>query len=76
MSTKPRTHAGDLESIKQSPAFAHLVGEPRWVTWQWLYRPAKNGSAGKWTKPPLQACSATIWMGKQRQSGWELAVAA
>jgi hypothetical protein len=55
MTNKPRTHAGDLESIKQSPAFAHLVGEPRWVTWQWLYRPGKNGNAGKWTKPPLQA---------------------
>jgi hypothetical protein len=49
---KPKTHIGDLESLRQSPAFTHLVTQPRWVCWKWTWRGDKSGG-GKWTKPPL-----------------------
>jgi hypothetical protein len=50
MTQKPRTYAGDLDALRHSPAFAHLVSQSRWVTWEWVWD-AKNH---KWTKPPLR----------------------
>jgi hypothetical protein len=50
MTQKPHTYAGDLDALRHSPAFAHLVSQPRWLTWEWVENPKNH----KWTKPPLQ----------------------
>ncbi len=61
MGSIPEYNAGGAPNRPQTPPVceeaipAALKDADRWLVWRWTWRPKKNGGAGGWDKPPLDA---------------------